>query len=282
MMSEGDVVSSKTGNKLPSVSVVLVTYNRDILYLSRSLKTVISQTYPPSEIIIVDGGTKEHRTNTLSCIESVDSHIPIKLVGRTDMRAPEARNLGASQCSGEYLAFLDDDDEWYPDKLKSQLSLSDSKPALIYSPYDEEVNGHIRRYQFDEKGYPAILSRNIVGCTSFPLVRKDVFDGVGGFDESFQSNQEWDLAIRILKEHDVTFCDVPAGLKHDNPGITSDVRKRLSGWNSIFGKHLREYRENPESYRKAAYTFYREMSKRRYPRGMLSASFRRLRAFMRL
>ena len=198
------------------------------------------------------------------------------------MRAPEARNLGASECRGEYIAFLDDDDEWYPDKLKSQLSLSEKHPALIYSTYDEEVNGRVRPYPHEEEGYPAILSRNIIGCTSFPLVRRDVFDEVGGFDETFQSNQEWDLAIRILKDHDSVYCDVPAGLKHDNPGITSDVKKRLSGWNSVFGKHLSEYRSNPEQYRKATGTFYREMRKRRYPRGMISASFRRLRASMRL
>lgn len=269
-------------NILPTVSAVIITYDRDTSYLSRALSSVLAQTVPPNEIIIVDGGTDEHRKEITELVGSIGSPVPIRIIGRNDMRAPEARNLGASQCTGEYIAFLDDDDEWYPDKLKSQLSLSETKPALIYSPYDEEVNGRVRRYHFDEKGYPAILSKNIVGCTSFPLVRKDVFDEVGGFDESFQSNQEWDLAIRILKDHDAAFCNVPAGLKHDNPGITSDVRKRLSGWNSIFRKHLREYRENPGSYRKAAYTFYREMSKRRYPRGMLSASFRRLRAFMRL
>lgn len=265
-----------------TTSTIIVSYDRTLPILYRSLESVINQTISPSEIIIVDGGTEEHRKNTSDYVQSLNSPIPIRVIGRTDLRAPEARNLGASQCTGEYIAFLDDDDEWYPNKLMSQLSLSESKPALIYSPYDEEVNGRVRRYHFDEKGYPAILSKNIVGCTSFPLVRRDVFDEIGGFDETFQSNQEWDLAIRILKDHDAAFCDVPAGLKHDNPGITSDVRKRLSGWNSIFGKHLREYRENPESYRKAAYTFYREMSRRRYPRGMLSASFRRLRAFMRL
>ncbi len=266
----------------PMVSTVIITYDRDTSYLSRSLDSVLNQTTPTSELIIVDGGTEEHCEKTQNYIDSIESTIPIRLIGRTDMRAPEARNLGASQCTGEYIAFLDDDDEWYPDKLKSQLSLSESKPALIYSPYDEEVNGRVRRYQFDENGYPSILSRNIIGCTSFPLVRKDVFDGVGGFDESFQSNQEWDLAIRILKDHDAAFCDVMAGLKHDNPGITSDVRKRLSGWNSIFRKHLSEYRDNPERYRKAAYTFYREMKKRRYPRGIASSSVRRLRAFLRI
>ena len=264
------------------VSVAIITYDREVSFLSRTLSSVIVQTVPPTEIIIVDGGTDEHRKKTTELIDSIESPVPIRIVGRNDMRAPEARNLGASECEGEYIAFLDDDDEWYPDKLKSQLSLAEDRPAIIYSAYDEEVNGRVRPYPHEEEGYPAILSRNIIGCTSFPLVRKDVFEEAGGFDGSFQSNQEWDLAIRVLKDHDSVYCDVPAGLKHDNPGITSDVRKRLSGWNSIFGKHISEYRENHERYRKAARTFYREMRKRRYPRGMISASFRRLRASMRL
>ncbi len=276
------ITSETDGDCKPTISTVIITYDRDVSYLSRSLNSVLAQTTTPSQLIIVDGGTEEHRENTRNHVTSLGSILPIKVIGKTGMRAPEARNLGASQCTCEYIAFLDDDDEWYPDKLDSQLSLSDSKPALIYSTYDEEVNGRIRRYRFDDMGYPAILSRNIIGCTSFPLVRRDVFNEVGGFDESFQSNQEWDLAIRILKDHDAAFCDVTAGLKHDNPGITSDVRKRLPGWNSIFRKHLSEYRDNPERYRKAAYTFYREMKKRRYPRGIVSSSVRRLRAFLRI
>lgn len=269
-------------NGLPTVSAVIITYDRGTSCLSRAISSVLDQTVPPIEIIIVDGGTDEHRKNTTELMNNIGSPVPIRIVGRNNMRAPEARNLGASECKGEYIAFLDDDDEWYPDKLKNQLSLAEGLPALIYSAYDEEVNGRVRPYPHEEEGYPAILSRNIIGCTSFPLVRKDVFEEAGGFDGSFQSNQEWDLAIKVLRDHDSVYCDVPAGLKHDNPGITSDVRKRLSGWNSIFKKHISEYRENPERYRIAARTFYREMRKRRYPRGMMSASFRRLRASMRL
>ena len=264
------------------ISVVIISYDREIIHLSNAIDSVLRQSSHPMEIIVVEGGSKEHFGIVSEQISCIKSPVPIRLIGKENMRAPEARNLGASECKGNYIAFLDDDDEWYPDKLKSQISMINSNAAIIYSPYDEEIDGITKQYSNPGRGYPDILSKNVIGCTSFPLIRKEVFDEVGGFDTSFQSNQEWDLYIRILKNHDALFCDVPAGIKHDTSGISSDVKKRIAGWKSMFKAHLPEYRGHPEQYRRAAYIFYREMHRRKCHTGIFIAMFRRAKAFLNI
>ena len=216
------------------VSVVIITYDRDTHYLDRALRSVINQTVQPKEIIIVDGGSDEHRSLTAEYLKKENLVDKVQLIGLNDMSAPEARNYGASRCTGDYLALLDDDDEWYSDKLERQLSVSNNYPAIIHSPYDEEIDESTVVFNYGRGNYPKILAKNIIGGTSFSLIRRDVFEKIGGFDISFESNQEWDLFLRILKEYDANYCDVLVGKKYSNIGISSDINKRLSGWRSMF------------------------------------------------
>ena len=239
---------------------------------------MISQTISPKEIVVVDSGTEEHRTETKDYLNHLgDIGIEIRLVGEKEMQAPEARNLGASSCTGDYLGFLDDDDEWYPDKLSLQLSLSNGSPAIIYSPYLEEEKGKFSEYCWASASYPEILARNLIGSTSFPLIRKKVFDCVGGFDTEFRTNQEWDLWIRVLKMYNCVYSQNLAGKKYDVGGLSADDSSRRAGWKMIFRKHRSDYSKNRTQHNEAAGIFYGDMRNRGNIMGVLESLIEKLR-----
>lgn len=260
------------------VSVVIITHDRSMYYLDRALRSVINQTVQPKEIIIVDGGADEHRSMTADYLKKENLVGKVELIGLNDLSAPEARNYGASRCTGDYLAFLDDD-EWYVDRLERQLSVTGNHPAIINSPYDEEIGGDTVVFNFGKGEYPGILASNIIGGTSFSLIKRDVFETIGGFDTSFESNQEWDLFIRILKEYDAKYCDTLVGKKYTNIGISSDTNKRLSGWKSMFIEYKKDYRQHPLEYKCAAGTFCQEMMDRKCIKGFIIALFHKMCAY---
>jgi len=193
------------------------------------------------------------------------------------MSAPEARNLGASLCSGDYLAFLDDDDEWYPQKLSSQLATAENLPAIIYSPYIEENRGKTTEFRWAPATYPEILGRNLIGSTSFPLIRSDIFRKVKGFDPGFEANQEWDLWIRILRTGDCVYSSTLAGKKYDNPGLSTDASARKAGWKMLFSKYREEYRKNKPQHKEAAGMFYGDMRYRKNLTGIVSSLIENIR-----
>ena len=240
------------------VSVVLLTCDRPYEF-TRAVASVHTQTLSPVEIVIVDTGTVP-----------IDSLIPPGGVSMRVIHAPgcggNARNLGAEACTGEYLAFLDDDDEWYPLKLETQMS-SAKGHDIVCSPYDMELPDGIEVFEPPSCPDKGILGENTVGCTSMPLLRRSSFLDCGGFDSAMRSNQEWDLWVRMLEHGTITVTDAPVGIKHlSKDSISSDTRRRRDGWIRMFGKHLPEYIRNPRQSERALWFMYREMLRHRsYP-----------------
>ena len=159
---------------------------------------------------------------------------------------PSARNKGAEYSSGECIAFLDDDDEWYPDKIKTQMPLMKDDVVLVASPYVQEggecpVNGS------DVRG--SILARNWIGCTSFPLIDHEAFTKAGGFDLNMRANQEWELWMRLLECGEAAFADTLVGVKHlDEISITNSRSRRRQSWFRLFTKHFKSYLKEPGSF----------------------------------
>lgn len=232
------------------VSVIITKHNRPLYYLERAVRSVLSQTYPLVELLIVESG--EHIDDTHRCIDFITSgHNKPIIIWSKGASGPVARNIGALASNGTFLAFLDDDDEWRPDKLEKQMTCFDDGCSIIYSNYELIDEAGKKRYFFENDPISndlniRILGENIIGCTSVPLISKESFLSVGGFDESFKANQEWDLWIRILQTGRAEYCPVVAGTKYYNPGcISSDRRLRISGWFTLLTKHNRLYRKNP-------------------------------------
>jgi glycosyltransferase involved in cell wall biosynthesis len=181
----------------PLISVIIPTYNRANT-ISRALNSVLHQTYSNIEIIIIDDGSSDNTEEILNNFK--DNRIIIKK--SMNRGAPAARNMGIRIAKGDFIAFLDSDDEWMLNKLEKQYNLiSNSDTGFVYTGYHIiKPDGEIRLSRLPgKKGniFTDLIISNCVGSTSLLFVKKQHLIDVGGFDESMPSCQDWDLFIRL-------------------------------------------------------------------------------------
>jgi glycosyltransferase involved in cell wall biosynthesis len=191
---------------LPIISVVIPTRNRYAL-LNRAVQSVLKQTFDDFEILVVDDASSD---NTHSVIEKIkDGRINYILL-EDKSGGSKARNIGIENSKGKYIAFLDDDDEWLPEKLIKQIERfqKDDKIGICYTGRQtmrkEKITGLSKRYSFKYPPYDdhtrSIMSDNFIGITSSVIIPRTILIEVGGFDEKLPCLQDYDLFIRILKK----------------------------------------------------------------------------------
>lgn len=198
------------------VSIIIPTYNRE-KEIARAVYSILRQTYVHYEVIIVDDASTD---NTKEVVEQIaDKRIRyIRL--EKNQGACHARNVGIQESQYDYIAFLDSDDEWMPNKLEVQMhkmlqsaedvgmiycrmggNRRNKEERNIYPPYewpdDIPLEGDI---------FHVLLWKNTIGTPTM-LVRKKCLEQVGGFLESLHCLQDWELAIRIAKEWRIGFVD---------------------------------------------------------------------------
>lgn len=197
---------SSAGNKFlpPSISVVIPTYRRPEL-LGRLLKSIAAQTRLPEEVIVVDDASGMDDAYAL-CIGRYQKRLPKLEYIRLESGggAPRARNIGLRAAQGSWVALVDDDDEWLPEKLEAQYEIAKSaepKLGLIYSwanvvRSDGQV---VRKNEATVNGnaLKAILHNNFITSPTVIVRRSAIFEA-GLFDEALPSCQDWDMWIRIF------------------------------------------------------------------------------------
>jgi len=200
---------SKAGKSfpIPKVSVVIPTYDR-IETLPRSLDSVINQTFPDWELIVVDDGSTDGTDKMI-----LRDYPAVRLHRQENGGVSSARNSGAALASGEWIAFLDSDDAWLPEKLERQLSALANEPELRLSHTDEIWIRNGKRVN-QPKGYAksggGIYLRCLPLCCICPssvLLRRDLFDVIGGFDETLAVCEDYDLWLRITAREPVHYLD---------------------------------------------------------------------------
>jgi glycosyltransferase involved in cell wall biosynthesis len=191
---------------MPRVSVIIPTCNRSEL-LAQAIGSVLGQSYQDFELLVVDDASDD---GTGAIIGSFpDPRITYTRHPRRRGGAA-ARNTGIARARGEYVAFLDDDDEWLPDKLARQVELMSKSAPVVGASYTGcvvvERNSCRIRSQITprRKGrlYPAILADNFIGGTSSVVAKRSCLEQLGGFDERLPSFQDYDLWIRLAREFD--------------------------------------------------------------------------------
>jgi glycosyltransferase involved in cell wall biosynthesis len=189
---------------MPKISVVIPTHNRAEL-LALAIRSALGQTFREIEIIVVDDASSDH---TPKVVESFGSD-KIRYVRHENCRGPAAaRNSGIDQACGEYVAFLDDDDEWFPRKLELQMEVMRKSPSsvgLVYSGYVvvDSQSGKVLGERVPEKRgdlSKEMLVENHIGGTTCALIRRNCFESVGVFDERLPPFEDYDLWIRLSQQ----------------------------------------------------------------------------------
>lgn len=233
-------------HKLPLVSVIIPTFQRSD-YLVRAVQSVLNQTYSHIEIIIVNDNHGEDRyqkdiLKKLS-VEFVDSSF-IYISHGTNKGLPVARNTGIQAARGEFIAFLDDDDEWLPEKIERQIqlfsSLSDNYGVigcgwtLIHT-----VNQYTRRVFPNYRGdLSKVLALNHFSPPSMVLIRRKYLEVVKGFDENFKWRQDIELYYRLSHHCLFDFVDeVLATYYYHEGSMSRNFKEKLSAVDQFIQKH---------------------------------------------
>lgn len=185
-----------------TVSVIIPNYNYG-RFIGEAIESALAQTYPPLEIIVVDDGSTD---DSVKIVESFGDKV--KLITLQNGGVGKARNIGAANASGKLLAFLDADDIWLPEKSERQIGLfSEDTVGYVscgmreFSKDDETLNYYVPSVNGWTTEDMILFSIPIVVSGSAFMVKKDVFDHIGGFDENpdLHPSEDWDFARQVLE-----------------------------------------------------------------------------------
>ena len=238
------------------ITAIIPTYKRPFKLLERALRSVLAQTYRNIEVVVVDDSpsTYQGRAEIAANIHLDDRVTYIQHDAQKGACA--ARNTGLAHANGKYIAFLDDDDEWLPEKIELQYRrIEETGAAMIYSGAYRiilrEGKEYSRRRTYCTKTgflYEDLLRKNFIGSTSFVLLDKAVLEELGGFNVEMASAQDVELWIRIAKGHTIDCVDEPLTnyYIHDGDRISSDADKKIKGLETLMSLHADFFNLHPD------------------------------------
>lgn len=199
----GFLIDSSMNNDL--ISIILNTYNSE-RFIGETIQSVLDQTYTNFELLVIDDGSQDQTLKIISQIQ--DDCLQVHAYPNGGIAT--SRNRGLAHASGEYIAYLDHDDLWTPQKLEHQWQCLQASPeaSFVYSWVIMINEGgrlirHLAPVQYTGNIYLKILAQNFVMTASNPLIRRTSLIEIGGFDEEIYGTDDWDLFIRLAKDHPV-------------------------------------------------------------------------------
>jgi len=198
---------------MPVISVVIPTYNRGWI-LKEAIDSVLAQEFRDFELIVVDDGSTD---NTREILEAYGDRLGV--IRQANAGVSAARNRGIGACRGRFIAFLDSDDLWLPQKLSRQVEFFDANPGAVICQTEEiwirngvRVNPKARH----KKDSGMIFGRSVALCLVSPsavMMRRELFDAVGVFDEALPACEDYDLWLRIGCRYPVYLIQTPLIVK---------------------------------------------------------------------
>ena len=192
---------------MPAVTVIIPTFNRE-QFLKEAVDSVLSQTYDDFELIVVDDGSTDKTKKMLQ-----DYGQRLTYIFQENRGVSAARNRGIAEAKGELISFLDSDDLWKRDKLSIQTDLMKSQKGVMISFTDEiwirkgvRVNPMKKHQKHSGRIYEKCLPLCIISPSSV-MIRRELFDTVGLFDETLSVCEDYDLWLRISSRYPVFFID---------------------------------------------------------------------------
>ena len=257
----------------PLVSVVIPTYNRAHL-LAGALHSVLAQTVP-CEIIVVDDGSTDGTARMLAGKAlppplSMSVPFPLTVVAGEHRGANAARNLGIAQAKAPFIAFLDSDDRFLPQKLARQIPLFDD--PLVGAAYcgffgldlEPGAKTHEPRPMPSGDLSAMLLERDVTAPTSTIVARTALVRAIGGFDEALPARQDWDFVIRLSERHQIAVVReaLVAFGHHSAPRTASDPSREITAYALIRRKYAARLHRLPFPARcRARGAYFRRMAR---------------------
>lgn len=231
-------------SNLPMISVVIPTHNRRER-LVRAIASVYAQTWPNIEIVVVDDASSDDTPAYLEGLALKDQRVRV-VRNKFALGGGGARNRGIAEATGAYIAFLDDDDVWVPEKLEIQFSMLLAKPGV-----SAVSCGFIAEFPFFGKravrvvapvDEQQLLRSNHLGGASMCLTSKAALVAVGGFDPRLCSGQDWDLWLKLYDQGEIVVSDqaLVRYIPHTGMRITSNPNSTYRGRRRIYFRYLQK------------------------------------------
>ena len=241
--------------KNPTVSVIIPTYNRANL-VAKAIKSVLSQTYQDFEIIVIDDGSTDNTEEIIRGFK--DKRVKYIKKYKENKGSSVARNIGIKVARGKYIALLDSDDEWLPEKLDKQIKVIKNEfpeVGVVCSwsyNIDKKGNYISKRYLPKKDGYiyEDLLSTNPISVPTV-LIKKECFNRVGLFDDLLNAQEDWDMWIRIAKYYRFALIKVPLVKYRLHPNqISKNLEVKIITANRILVKYANELKKRPDAHSK--------------------------------
>jgi glycosyltransferase involved in cell wall biosynthesis len=252
---------------MPRVSIIVPAYNAAV-YLSYAIDSVLAQTYPGWEIVIVDDGSTD---NTREVVDSYRPKLQGKLqyIHQPNRGLPAARNTGIRAARGEFIALLDADDVWLPHRLARGLAVLDAHPetGLVHARVVRidprgSVTGQLKvepKYMSGRIACYIYTRRAHIVCPTV-MFRRSCLEAVGWFDEAMQATEDRDLWFRIALRYQVAYIDeVLAQYRISPSSMTSNLDRLLKGQLYFVAKHRNSGAATRLEYLQALGNIHREL-----------------------
>ena len=257
-IGEGNVIMERNSEL---VSVIITTYKRELNVLMQAVDSVRDQTYDSIEIIIIDDNGKDSEFSKLNFDMFGNMQGIRYFVNEKNSGAQFSRNRGVLLSKGNYVAFLDDDDVWMPQKIEKQMALfTNSNVGMVFcDAYLMKDDGDCtEKYQgnpvFDRSiSLEMLLFNDYIGSTSQALIKKECFAKCGLFDVDMPARQDYEMWLRISKFYDIYGVNEPLWYYriHEGERISTNLKKCLIAYKKMLKKHKEEFKKH--SYAKAKF-----------------------------
>jgi glycosyltransferase involved in cell wall biosynthesis len=210
-----------------TVSVIMPAYN-SASYIAEAIESVLVQRFPGVEVIVVDDGSVDE---TLAIAARYG--MPVRCFQQRNQGAARARNFAVSQSQAEWLAFLDADDIWVPEKLTRQMAAMGNHvwshtDNTLFGPdyHDTRLSSQLAR-KYDGWILEKLLVSNTIG-TSSVIMKREVFNELGGFDCRLKALEDWELWLKVAARYPIAYVDQPLDHYRVHPASTTqDYRKTM-------------------------------------------------------
>ncbi len=234
----------------PLVSVIIPTYNRETLII-KAINSILKQSFQDFDILIIDDASTDGTESVIRNLNN-DKIKYYKLEKNSGQCI--ARNYGIKRATGKYIAFLDSDDEWLPEKLSKQLECYKNGPANLGSVYGYSYSMDMIKNKtslISGKAYRGNIHNKFMEgfCPSTPslfLIKKEALEKVNYFDENLITFVDLDLHIRISKDYAFDFVEEPIIIKYEQIGdqYVNNFDKRYNGYGLFKAKWEKEVIKN--------------------------------------